>query len=58
MRPLRATTGREKVIQTEIVKIVGPGTYSEYAAELDRLDEGLAAKAAKMTSWERLSETF
>jgi hypothetical protein len=30
----------------------------EYAAELDRLDEGLAAKAAKMTSWERLGETF
>ncbi len=27
MRPLRATTGRKKVIQTEIVKIVGPGTY-------------------------------
>jgi hypothetical protein len=47
MRPLRAMTGRKKVIQTENVKIVGPGTYSEYAAELDRLDEGLAAKGGE-----------
>ena len=30
----------------------------EYAAELDRLDEGLAAKAAKMKESERLGQTF
>jgi len=30
----------------------------EYAAEFDRLDEGLAAKAAEMTEVERLGQTF
>jgi hypothetical protein len=30
----------------------------EYAAKLDRLDEGLAASAAEMTEEERLGQTF
>jgi REP element-mobilizing transposase RayT len=62
----RSRTGLARVLEKnpDMVSFwAGEGAKSrvnnpEYAAELDRLDEGLAAKAAKMTSWEPLGETF
>jgi putative transposase len=62
----QSRTGLARVLQKNPDMVswwAGQGAKSrindpEYAAELDRLDKGLAAKAAKMKESERLGQTF